>query len=220
MEHLLVPPAYRLALYYGRGLIPILVSLASVTVGIVYAVTIFGVITPPPLSPRLAVSVDAHGVRDGRVRTATRGRCAVPLHPDHPGTSSSSSGCGCGRQLSRSQPPSGPALDRRRVSPDLGPRGGSGPAICGEAQDPSCLSSGGRSPSRESSPWASPWGVGRDLLVTGPGHREHRPFLKSRRGAFTGGAEARPTDVVRRRRIDNRAEGPLCPEGAIFGRSP
>src|SRR5579863_961220 len=41
MEHLLVSPANRLALYYGRGLIPILVSLGTVTVGLTYAVLIF-----------------------------------------------------------------------------------------------------------------------------------------------------------------------------------
>src|SRR5579859_2834849 len=32
MEHLLVSPANRLALYFGRGLIPILISLATVAV--------------------------------------------------------------------------------------------------------------------------------------------------------------------------------------------
>ncbi|MGI0070512.1 MAG: ABC transporter permease [Thermoplasmata archaeon] len=57
MEHLLVTPANRLALYFGRGLIPILVSLATVTVGIVYAVTLFGVQIAPAAVPNLAVSV-------------------------------------------------------------------------------------------------------------------------------------------------------------------
>ncbi len=57
MEHLLVSPANRMALYFGRGLLPILISLATVSVGIAYAVFLFGV----PLSvvdlPTLAVSV-------------------------------------------------------------------------------------------------------------------------------------------------------------------
>jgi ABC-2 type transport system permease protein len=57
MEHLLVSPAGRLALYFGRGLIPILVSLATVTVGIVYAVVLFGVVIPASTVPAVAVSV-------------------------------------------------------------------------------------------------------------------------------------------------------------------
>src|SRR5271170_6200265 len=57
MEHLLVTPANRLALYFGRGLIPILVSLATVTVGITYAVLLFGVPLSPASVPSLAVSV-------------------------------------------------------------------------------------------------------------------------------------------------------------------
>jgi ABC-2 type transport system permease protein len=57
MEHILVTPANRLALYFGRGLIPILISLATVTVGIVYAVTLFGVHIAATSIPSLAVSV-------------------------------------------------------------------------------------------------------------------------------------------------------------------
>lgn len=57
MEHLLVSPAGRLALYFGRGLIPILVSLATVTMGLVYAVVFFGVTIPTAALPSLAVSV-------------------------------------------------------------------------------------------------------------------------------------------------------------------
>jgi ABC-2 type transport system permease protein len=57
MEHLLVSPTNRLALYFGRGLIPILLSLATVTVGIFYAVTLFGVRVAPPAYTDLAVSV-------------------------------------------------------------------------------------------------------------------------------------------------------------------
>ena len=57
MEHLLVSPASRLALYFGRGLIPILLSLATVTVGLVYAAVLFGVVLPPANLPALAVSV-------------------------------------------------------------------------------------------------------------------------------------------------------------------
>jgi ABC-2 type transport system permease protein len=57
MEHLLVSPAGRLALYFGRGLIPILISLATVTMGLLYAVYFFGVVIPPSALPGLAVSV-------------------------------------------------------------------------------------------------------------------------------------------------------------------
>lgn len=57
MEHLLVSPANRLALYFGRGLIPILVSLATVSVGLVYAAVFFHVPIPAASIPPLAVSV-------------------------------------------------------------------------------------------------------------------------------------------------------------------
>ena len=57
MEHLLVSPANRLALYFGRGLLPILISLATVSVGILYAVLLFGVQIPVSTVPSLAVSV-------------------------------------------------------------------------------------------------------------------------------------------------------------------
>jgi ABC-2 type transport system permease protein len=57
MEHLLVTPTNRLALYFGRGLLPILISLATVTVGILYAVTLFGVHVAPSSYGSLAVSV-------------------------------------------------------------------------------------------------------------------------------------------------------------------
>jgi ABC-2 type transport system permease protein len=57
MEHLLVTPSNRLALYFGRGLIPILISLATVTMGLVYAVVLFGVTIPPGSVWMLAVSV-------------------------------------------------------------------------------------------------------------------------------------------------------------------
>ena len=57
MEHLLVSPASRLALYFGRGLIPILLSLATVTVGLLYAAVFFGVVIPVANLPVLAVSV-------------------------------------------------------------------------------------------------------------------------------------------------------------------
>jgi ABC-2 type transport system permease protein len=57
MEHLLVSPANRLALYFGRGLIPILISLATVTVGLVYAAVFFGVPIAVGSIPALAVSV-------------------------------------------------------------------------------------------------------------------------------------------------------------------
>ena len=57
MEHLLVSPASRLAMYFGRGLIPILISLATVTVGLVYAAVFFGVVIPASAVPALAVSI-------------------------------------------------------------------------------------------------------------------------------------------------------------------
>jgi len=57
MEHLLVSPANRFALYIGRGLIPILISLATVAVGLVYADLFFGVVIPWSVVPALAVSV-------------------------------------------------------------------------------------------------------------------------------------------------------------------
>lgn len=57
MEHLLVSPAPRFPMYVGRGLIPILISLATVTVGLVYAVAFFGVTVLPATIPFLAASV-------------------------------------------------------------------------------------------------------------------------------------------------------------------
>ena len=57
MEHLLVSPASRLALYFGRGLVPILISLATVTVGLLYAAVFFGVQIAPSSIPGVAVSV-------------------------------------------------------------------------------------------------------------------------------------------------------------------
>ncbi len=57
MEHLLVSPANRFALYLGRGLIPIVISFATVTVGLVYAVVLYHVSIPLATVPGLAVSV-------------------------------------------------------------------------------------------------------------------------------------------------------------------
>ena len=57
MEHLLVTPTNRLALYFGRGLIPILISLATVAVGLLYAHTLYGVAIPLASLPSLVVSV-------------------------------------------------------------------------------------------------------------------------------------------------------------------
>ena len=57
LEHILVTPASRLALYFGRGLIPILISLATVSVGLTYAAVLFGVPIPQGTIPELAVSV-------------------------------------------------------------------------------------------------------------------------------------------------------------------
>jgi len=57
MEHLLVSPANRFALYFGRGFIPILISLATVAVGLAYAALLFGVSIPVSVILPLAVSV-------------------------------------------------------------------------------------------------------------------------------------------------------------------
>jgi ABC-type multidrug transport system permease subunit len=57
MEHLLVSPASRLALYFGRGLIPILISLATVAVGLSYAALLYGVSIPLAVLPSLSVSI-------------------------------------------------------------------------------------------------------------------------------------------------------------------
>jgi ABC-2 type transport system permease protein len=57
MEHLLVSPANRLALYFGRGLIPILISFATVTVGLCYAEFLFGANIPASAVPSLGISV-------------------------------------------------------------------------------------------------------------------------------------------------------------------
>ena len=57
MEHLLVSPANRLALYFGRGLIPILISFGTVSVGLLYANLFFGAGIAGPAVPALAVSV-------------------------------------------------------------------------------------------------------------------------------------------------------------------
>ena len=57
MEHILVSPTNRLALYFGRGIVPILISLATVTVGLTYAHLLFGVPIAARQVPALAVSV-------------------------------------------------------------------------------------------------------------------------------------------------------------------
>ncbi len=57
MEHLLVSPANRFALYIGRGVVPILISLATVTVGLAYAVLLFHVPLPSGAVPGIAFSI-------------------------------------------------------------------------------------------------------------------------------------------------------------------
>lgn len=57
MEHLLVSPANRFALYFGRGFIPILISLATVGVGLGYAALLYGVSIPLSVLPALLVSI-------------------------------------------------------------------------------------------------------------------------------------------------------------------
>jgi ABC-2 type transport system permease protein len=57
MEHLLVSPANRFALYFGRGLVPILISLLTVTVALGYAVVLFGATIVPAAALELAISI-------------------------------------------------------------------------------------------------------------------------------------------------------------------
>jgi ABC-2 type transport system permease protein len=57
MEHLLVSPANRFALYFGRGLIPVLCSLATVAIAIVYAVVLFHVPFAVASVGNLAISI-------------------------------------------------------------------------------------------------------------------------------------------------------------------
>jgi ABC-2 type transport system permease protein len=57
MEHLLVTPANRFALYFGRGLIPILISLATVAVGLTYAALLYGVTIPASVLLPLLASI-------------------------------------------------------------------------------------------------------------------------------------------------------------------
>lgn len=57
MEHLLVAPSGRFPLYVGRGVVPVLVSLATCAMGIVYAVEIFHVPLPASEVPAVVVSV-------------------------------------------------------------------------------------------------------------------------------------------------------------------
>jgi len=57
IEHLLVSPTNRFALYLGRGVVPILISLATASMGIVYAVLIFGVPFAASALVPVAVSV-------------------------------------------------------------------------------------------------------------------------------------------------------------------
>ncbi|HZY93125.1 MAG TPA: ABC transporter permease [Thermoplasmata archaeon] len=57
IEHLLVSPASRIALYFGRGLLPIGVSLATVTVGLTYAIVLYHVPFSAGAALGLAVSI-------------------------------------------------------------------------------------------------------------------------------------------------------------------
>lgn len=56
MEHLLVTPSSRFAMYIGRGLIPILISLGTVCVGLTYADLLFGVRISEAAIPSLVAS--------------------------------------------------------------------------------------------------------------------------------------------------------------------
>ena len=57
MEHLLVTPTNRVALYLGRGFVPILTSLATVAVGLGYATAVFHVDMAQANLLELAVSI-------------------------------------------------------------------------------------------------------------------------------------------------------------------
>ena len=57
IEHLLVSPTNRIALYLGRGVVPIAISLATVTMGILYAVLLFGVAMPVSALLPVAITV-------------------------------------------------------------------------------------------------------------------------------------------------------------------
>jgi ABC-2 type transport system permease protein len=57
MEHLLVTPTSRTAMYLGRGLVPVLLSLATITVGLAYAALLFHVSFAGANFPELAVSI-------------------------------------------------------------------------------------------------------------------------------------------------------------------
>ncbi len=57
IEHLLVSPTNRFMLYVGRGVVPILISLATATMGLVYAVEVFHVPFALSAVPSLAVSI-------------------------------------------------------------------------------------------------------------------------------------------------------------------
>jgi ABC-2 type transport system permease protein len=57
MEHLLVTPANRTAMYLGRGFVPILLSLATITVGLLYAAFLFHVSFAGANYPELAISI-------------------------------------------------------------------------------------------------------------------------------------------------------------------
>ncbi len=57
MEHLLVSPTNRTALYFGRGFFPILISIATVAMGLVYSFALFGVPFLPGTEGTIAVSI-------------------------------------------------------------------------------------------------------------------------------------------------------------------
>jgi ABC-2 type transport system permease protein len=57
MEHILVSPANRMALYFGRGVVPILISLGTVSVALTYAVVLFHVPFAASSILSLAVSI-------------------------------------------------------------------------------------------------------------------------------------------------------------------
>ena len=185
------------------------------TVGLVYAVAIFGVIIPVGAVQGLAVSVVltafamvGFGLLLGGLALFSRTSIVLGNIFLFIGLLLS------GVNFPLSSLPPGAAADRRRAPLDLGALGDPGRDFR-RGPRTSCRPLGGGRPlgNRLPGPRHGVLGV---LRATGPGHREHRPFLKSRRGAFTGGAEARPTDVVRRRRIEYPCGGaPLPGRGYI-----
>ncbi len=219
MEHLLVSPAGRLALYFGRGLIPILVSLATVAVGLTYAVAFFGVVIPASAVPDSRRLRGPHRVRDGGVRTLARGPRPVPPDLDHPRKHLPlhwPAAVWC--QLPPLEPPSVAAAGRRRAPPDLGALGDPGRDFW-RGPRTSRHPLGGRRPVGDRLPRPG-HGVLGGTSSDGPWPPGASPVSEGwpRGGSAGDGTPSRGRCALAGREYS--ADVPLCPEGAIFGRSP